>query len=142
MNISLTAVASEDVSRNIIDAINEINNKFDQIVTNNDFGDGVKSIIIGIICVSPEFDFFFKTRRKRFVVGPKTIKDRLISGKSYVIERQLTFEIKLHHETYRNLTIPDAVNRIINEIVTVFPVVEKKYNFNHSGLINAIKSMA
>ena len=63
MELGLSEEISSDVSQKA-DLFTKISASLEKHFLNKDFGDGIKSLTIGIICVRPEADFFFKERKK------------------------------------------------------------------------------
>lgn len=63
------------------------------------YGLAVDTITIGIICVSPEFDFFFKVRNK-------------YSKKNKLIE----FDIKIEYQSVKKVSDNEIENIILNSI--------------------------
>ncbi len=63
MDFGLSEEISSDVSQKA-DLFTEVSALLEKHFLNKDFGDGIKNLTIGIICVRPEVDFFFKERKK------------------------------------------------------------------------------
>jgi hypothetical protein len=100
--------------------INDLNEK----LKNKDFGESIKQIIVSVVCVAPEFETFFKSRKPKFVSGKKTIKKY---GTEYEIDSLLTYDLKLD---YRKI-------KLMND--SEVRIYVRKELFNSISIIKAIK---
>lgn len=58
---------SKEISKDVYDkadVLTDISKELMNHFREKDYGNGIKNLAIGIICVGPEFDFFFKERKK------------------------------------------------------------------------------
>ena len=63
MDFGLSEEISSDVSKKA-EVFSKISALLEKHFLNKEFGEGIKSLTIGIICVRPDADFFFKERKK------------------------------------------------------------------------------
>lgn len=63
MNVSLSMELSKDLM-NRLPLINSISDDLKLFFVNRNYGEGVETITIGVLCVSPDFEFFFKKRKR------------------------------------------------------------------------------
>ena len=124
MKFALSIETSEGVE-NKIHLISELSNQMTEYFSGKDYGESVKTIFIGIICVSPEFDWFSKIRKPKYVFYRKYIRD----SSEITQDREFSFDIKLDYEKFANQT--DEENRKmlaseIKEALSVFDNMPKK----------------
>jgi len=100
MEFALTLEVSELIGQNgVSDYIKEVSDHISEFLRTKDYGDGLKTIYIGIICVAPEFDFFFKVRKPKYKKGTVvTIED----GRPYEQTDALVYDIKLDYDVFVN----------------------------------------
>ncbi|SHN25058.1 hypothetical protein SAMN05216311_107308 [Chitinophaga sp. CF418] len=65
-----------------------------------DYGEHLKSLIIGVVCMSPRFEQFFKPRRPNYRTEEKTYTHRGVELTTPAM--YLTFDLKLDFEKYLN----------------------------------------
>lgn len=59
--------SSQELSEDIVEIapkFTELSDALQSYFLEKLYGDGLETIVIGIICVHPKFDFFFKNRKK------------------------------------------------------------------------------
>lgn len=92
------------------------------------FPKGMDKIAIGIICVDPKFDFFFKPKQ------PKLTKNK--AHKEEGLEQQLgnvfEYEIKLDYQKAKSLDDEGFIQYVKTALVESFPVIDK-YLYDGSG---------
>jgi len=65
MEFALTLEVSELINKNgISDYIMNVSDYVSEFLEDKDYGDDLKTIYVGIICVAPEFDFFSKSESR------------------------------------------------------------------------------
>ena len=92
MKFALTIEASTGVSDKT-NLIIGLSNRLSQYFSNKDYGEDIKQILIGVICVAPEFEWFSTIRKPRYKFYRKYIRDN-----SEIIEdRVFSFEVKIDY---------------------------------------------
>src|SRR5690606_19374299 len=97
MIVALSQYLSEDVtgrSRLITNLSGELGSFFH----NRNYGFGLHEMVIGIICVNPIFESFFKPRKPIYTKG-KEVREIDIPIE---VEKCLEFDIKICYEDFRN----------------------------------------
>lgn len=98
--------------------VNDLNEK----LKNKDFGKSIKQIIISIVCVAPEFELFFKSRKPKFTSGKKIIKKY---GTEYEIDSLLTYDLKLEYQKIKEMNDIDVKIYLKQEILNSISIVKK-----------------
>lgn len=98
MRFALTIETSVGISDEKTNLIINLSNKLSDYFSDKDYGNDVIKILIGVICVAPEFEWFSKIRKPKYVFYRKYIRDH-----SEIIEdRVFTFDLKLDFESFKN----------------------------------------
>jgi hypothetical protein len=109
---------SQEISKDILKKSNvfsEISDELKKYFSEKDYGESIATIVVGIICVSPEFEFFFKPRKKY--------------SKS---KKLLEYDIVLDHKS-----VKDSNNKQIKELL--FNELEKSFkNINVPGFQSSV----
>jgi hypothetical protein len=117
MNFGLSQEISKDIlqkSKNI----HAVSDALEIHFKDRDYGGGVETITIGIICVRPEFDNFFITRKH--YSKPNNL---------------LEYDIKIDHEKFKNASGKQIIEILGEEIVESIIVVES-LNINNFDYLN------
>lgn len=67
MNFGLSKEISKEISKDIaskLDVFTEIFNNLNEFFSDKSYGESIDILTIGLICVGPEFESFFKPRYK------------------------------------------------------------------------------
>ncbi|WP_264536249.1 hypothetical protein [Flavobacterium sp. N1736] len=103
------------------------------------YGNDLMEIVIGIICVSPIFEQFFKPKPPKYTKEKKHIKSE---GFEYEIEKCLEYSIKLDFETFRNSSEIEAKKYLSEEILKSLEIIEAmKSKIKDFDLINFKKDL-
>ena len=86
------------------------------------YGHGLETLYIGIICVSSEFDFFFKERKPSYKKGKNT---KIEDGRSYEQINFLTYDIKLNYEDFLKAEEKEVKKMLAEEIIRSLNVFDK-----------------
>ncbi len=113
MRIAIVVEASEGVA-NKTWLVQNLSAELAEYFSDKDYGEDVEEIIIGIISVAPEFEFFSKIRKPRYKAyreyvnrdGLKIIEDRLFS-----------FSLKIDYESLKNQTDEENRKMLASEIL-------------------------
>jgi len=136
MDIGLAIYASREVNS---DVISEISEDLKKKYKNINFGKGILSIYVGVICVSTDFEPFFIPRKPKYT---NKKKEKEIDGIKYVVEKSLEYDCKIDFESYQN---SDDLNRkkliaqgILNTTKEVFEKKKIK-DFNEAEFIKDLE---
>lgn len=86
------------------------------------YGNDLIEIVIGVICVSPGFEPFFKPKRPQYIKDKKTFKT---DGFSYDVEKSLGYDIKLDFEKLKNGTELERMQQLAFEIISSLSIFDK-----------------
>lgn len=115
MKFALTQEVSEQLlSNGVSDHIQSLSNELSEFLKSKNYGNDLLKIYVGIICVSPEFDIFFKVRKpkyKKSKVGP--IEDGRHSG----LENSLSYDIKLDYNKFTIASESEVFRMLAIEIM-------------------------
>ncbi|MEO8237471.1 MAG: hypothetical protein ABI576_05130 [Flavobacterium sp.] len=99
----------------------DFSNDMERYFLKKKYGNDLMEIVIGVICVSPNFEQFFKTKK------PKYTKDKIhieSEGFEYDIEKCLEYSIKLDFETFKNSSEDEAKKYLSKEILKSLVTIE------------------
>lgn len=118
MNFALTQEVSELIIKNgVSDYIKQISDSISGFLKRKDYGEGLHTIYIGIICVSPEFDFFFKIRKPNY----KKDKEIIIQDdRPYELVSALVYDLKLDHKKFVNASEKEVKKMLSIELLNSF----------------------
>ena len=101
---------SQEISKDILGKawiIHTISKALGRHFRDKDYGGGIKTITIGVICVSPNFEFFFKTRKK-------------YSKNKNLIE----YDVKLDYKSFKDASENQIYEILSENIVQSLNVIE------------------
>lgn len=101
----------------------DFSNDMEEYFIKKTYGTDVIEIIIGIICVSPSFETFFKPGKPKYIKEKKGIKSEF-TKQEYDIEKCLTYDIKLDFETFKNSSEVEAKRYLELEILKSLEIIE------------------
>lgn len=79
---------------NIANIVNEISEECGNFFDGRSYGSDIKEIIVCVIMITPEFDFFFKTRDPLYTKGKKNV---IVEGVDVFLDNTLQVDIKLNN---------------------------------------------
>jgi len=97
MKFELTIETSTGVEHRTYLIVN-FSNKLTKHFANKDYGNDVIRILIGVICVAPEFEWFSTIRKPRY----KFYRKYKRNGIELVEDRDFSFDLKLDYESFKN----------------------------------------
>ena len=120
MKVGLAIYASREVNSDTInDLSNELEIQFKDLV----YGEGVYNLYTGIICVSKDFEPFFKPRKPKYT---KNKKENEIDGIKYTTEKSFEFDCKIDFNTYQELDDVGKKSLIASDLLKTTKEVFKK----------------
>ena len=105
-----------EVSEGVADKtrlIHALSDRLSKYFSDKDYGNDVIKILIGIICVAPEFEWFSTIRKPRYKFYRKYIRD----STEIVEDRVFSFDIKIDYEDFRNQTDNQNNKMLASEIL-------------------------
>lgn len=80
--------------------INELDLRMEEFFLDKSYSDNVSEYFIGLICVSPGFDEFFKPRHPKYY-NDKILKARGLPGPEDIhLKKRFSCELKLNYATF------------------------------------------
>lgn len=99
--------------------LSSLEEQINNLVKNESYGDDLKEIYIGIICVSPEFDSFFKVSKPKYQKDNKTyIKE----GIKYELNKTFQYDVKLEFNLFKSLKGNDLKKEFVLVLFKSFDV--------------------
>ncbi len=108
MDFGLAITSSREVKYKHI--ITQLSDDIENYFKLKNYGNGLKSIIIGVICVSPNFENFFKVRKPVYTKGKKEFRDEDFA---YTIE----YNFKLNFSEFQNSSEEECKKIVAKEIL-------------------------
>lgn len=104
--------------------IQKISDDLGNYFKTKDYGDSIKSLIIGIVCVSPNFKQFFKPRKPKYTKDKKVLISQATNEK-FEIEKCFEYDVEIDFESFRNISDNEAKKIIEKEIIKSLKVFEE-----------------
>lgn len=101
--------------------LNHLREKSNILFKDKFYGHGLLEIHVGIICVAPEYDNFFKVGRSKY---QKERKEYIKYNVKYVIEKTFEYNIKLDYSIYKSLEGDKFKETLISEILNSFQILK------------------
>jgi hypothetical protein len=108
--------------------LNSLREKTKILFEDKFYGEDLFELVVGIVCVAPEFDQFFKVGKSKY---QKERKEYIEEGVKYVLDRSFEYSIKLDYQLYRTLKGEELKENLFREIFNSFeifnsPAIKKK----------------
>lgn len=121
MDLGLALYISNDLtskSKIIQDYSDKLSTFFDQ----KHYGNGLKSISIGIVCISPEYESFYKLQ------NPKLTKSKtvLIDGLKTIYDHVFECNLKLDYESMKHSNSEVMLKIIATELTKIIDLLTEK----------------
>lgn len=129
MNLALVQYASSSVLS--IELINSIEQNINTLLKSKDYGKGLSTIYVGVICVEPVVDNLFKPKRNRL--------DKKDSS--------LTVEFKFEYNSFLESNLKERKDSILSELKKIPNIViekkikdfdSKKFTIDFENAINSL----
>lgn len=122
MNFELAVTVSVEI-KNKTHYIHSLSDELKTYFKTKQYGNDIKSYTIGILCVSPQFDQFYKKEiNPKYTKGIKVIKP---DGIPFTLEDNFEYRIKIDYELFRKATEEEARKLLAREILASLVVFEK-----------------
>jgi len=139
MEFGLAQYLSAEIS-DFSNSINSLSDGIKEFVRNKEYGSSIKELFVGVICVSPKFETFFKPRILKYTANKKQIHKE---GFNYEIERCLEYDIKIDFELLKNASDNERIKIIAEELIKSLRIIDemkiKNKDFNTEKFRNNIE---
>jgi hypothetical protein len=99
----------------------KLSDELDAFFKTKDYGKDVKSYTIGLVCVAPEFERFFKEKKPKYTKGKKVINP---DGIPFTLEDSFEYSIKIDFETFKNGNETECQRLLAKEILQSLKVLD------------------
>lgn len=97
--------------------IDELDTKMREFFHDKSYSNDVEEYLIGLICVSPGFDDFFKPKRPKYY-DDKTLKAKGLPGPEEIhFKHYFSFELKLDYPTFFSSNKEEGYNIIAKSLM-------------------------
>ena len=110
--------------------ITNLSDLINDFLVDKSYGNDIKEIYVGIICVKPEFDQFFKTRKIKYHKGVKSFKSK-IDKELIVTEDCLEYDLKFDYLEIGKLHGKDLIDVIYNSLIESVSELKKLKTIKH-----------
>lgn len=124
MNFGLAIIANNSREKSDLIAKFEIDMKLH--FQNKDYGLGIKSFVIGLVCVEPQFERFFPIKKSKYTKGKRVIK---CDGIPFTLEDSFEYSIKINPTEFIIASEIDSQKLIaqgISESMNIFDTMKRK----------------
>jgi hypothetical protein len=121
MEFGLAQYISAEIS-DFSESINSLSDGIKEFVKNKEYGSSINELFIGVVCVSPKFETFFKPRVPKYTANKKQVHKE---GFNYEIERCLEYDIKLDFELFKNATDNERIIIIAEELIKSLRIIDE-----------------
>ena len=137
MEFGISLETSLEIDKSNI--IHDLSSKLTKYFDKRNYGNGIKVFTIGIICVKPEFDFFFKIRKPKYIKGKKTLTH---DGISIEIENSYEYDIKLNYGQFLIANTSESKNILVDKLLESINLLNKQKikDFDFNKFIDDFKS--
>jgi hypothetical protein len=140
MKIALTGYYSIGIEKKI-EIVTSISEKLRLYFSDLNYGSDLKEILIGIICVAPEFEKFNQPRKPKYIEFRKS----MTNGLEVVEEKVFIYEIVIDYEDFYFNNDSDNISYLINELLKSLKILDnlpkKIKNFNKEQFINDFEKL-
>jgi len=91
MNFGLAIISTAEI-KGKSSVIQVLSDDLKTFFRNKKYGDEIKTLTIGIVCVSPQFEKFFKQKKPRYTKGKKIVHP---DGIPFTLEDDFEYDIKI-----------------------------------------------
>lgn len=112
MKFALAIETSEGVEAKT-NLIVDLSNELAEFFSDKDYGNDVKQIVIGVISVAPEFEWFSKIRKPKYTFYRGYTRD----GIEFVEDRVFSFDLKINYESLKNHSEEENREMLAREIL-------------------------
>lgn len=112
MKFSFVEHLSEDLS-NRSQIIIDFSNELEKFFETKSYGSSIETFLIGLICVRPEFEQFFKPKKPKYIEEGTETHD----GISVKIMKSFSYDLKLDYKLFKETEEKEICKFIVESIV-------------------------
>jgi len=120
MELGLAIIGNIDQTKSNL--IVKLSDEMNAVFINKNYGNSIKSYTIGIVCVSPQFEQFFKVKKPKYTMGKKIIYP---DGLPFTLEDSFEYSIKINFDDFAKVDGPSAVKILAKEILYSLKVLDE-----------------
>ncbi|MBK8805409.1 MAG: hypothetical protein IPO21_01680 [Bacteroidales bacterium] len=120
MEIGLAIIGNIDQSKS--DLIITLSDELKEGFKNKNYGASIKSYTIGVVCVAPQFEQFFKETKPKYTKGKKIINP---DGIPFTLEDSFEYSIKIDFDDFTKADKLAALKIITKEILFSLKVLDE-----------------
>ncbi|MCU0470913.1 MAG: hypothetical protein MUF58_20195 [Arcicella sp.] len=111
------------VSEEFNSVLNSLRDNTNLLFKGKFYGEDLHEIHVGVICVAPEYDHFFKVRKTKY---KKEHTEYIKDGVKYSLSKNFEYDLKLNYSLYKTLKDKDLKERLVLEIFDSFQILKSK----------------
>lgn len=129
MKVYLTEEFSRDIS-NKFDFVSDCGEQLKSFFARRDYGPDLKVVTIGLFCMSPQFENFFKQRKPKYTAQAKdTIEKGIVVP---LDEKSLEYELRIDYKTYSTANnIREPLAKDVLNSLEVIKTIKKIKDFSY-----------
>lgn len=102
--------------------IHDFSDRLQSRFADKNYGDDLKELLIRIIAVAPEFDFFFKIRKPKYRQGKRVLTTH---GTEYEVEDSIEYDVKLEFSLYSRYTQDEFVLNLKKQVFSSIQILKQ-----------------
>ncbi len=111
-----------NIDQNKSNLIIKLSDRMECFFKDKHYGKDIKSITIGIVCVSPQFEQFFKEKKPKYTKGKKVTSP---DGIPFTLEDNFEYSIKINFDSFKNANEKEAEIILAKELSKSLIVLEQ-----------------
>lgn len=121
MNFGLALNVSVEIKNKSM-LIQSLSNELEEYFKTKQYGADIKTFTIGVVCISPQFEPFFKEKKPKYIKGIKVINP---DGIPFTLEDDFEYDVKIDFESFKNANEEEARKILAGKILLSLIVFEK-----------------
>lgn len=138
MNVGLALIGDIPIDRT--DVVLDLSDQLYHFFKNRNYGTGVKTFTIGVVCTSPQFEPFFRGKRPKYTKGKKQI---IQDGEPFKLEDDFEYQFKLDFNKFTLATKIEATQMvklaIVNSTYSVEDLVRNINSFDADAFFKDLR---
>lgn len=140
MEIKFALNISDSTSR-FKKVFDDVENKVNALISNQQYGNDLLTIYVGWICVTTEYEPFFKPRRPKYYQN----KEMSVDGRPFFLINTLEYEIKLDYAAIHLFTLDQfgifIEKQLITTLISTIMKNKKIKDFNADLLFKDLETI-
>lgn len=137
MYFGIVQSLSVEVTRHSL-IINSLTSYIIEFLSSKNYGDEIAELTVGLICISPQFEQFFKPRSPKYLKGHKSYVKEDVQYDSY---NSFEYEVRLDFEAFKNASEQEAKRMIAKGILSSFDVFKKFKKFDSNQFKSDLENL-